>query len=342
MDEKQRLEFLIQKYLKNNCSKEEFAELLRRSADPENATVLEKGLTVLWEGYDDKKPAKKVEWDQKYKSIIEFAQNYPVEQPPRNTVISWMPLLRAAVIVLVIFGTAVILWRSSAPPQKQVLAAGATPKKANTVPHNRQVLKLPDGSTVILNTDSRLVYPPDFKSATRDVYLSGEAYFDIKHNPAKPFIVHTGSVTTKVLGTAFNISAYRSQAFVTVTVTRGKVEVKRKRKLLGVLGQNDQIVYNAATEVATKKSVHTDTVVSWKNDELYFDNISFSEAALILSNKFNVTITFQDERIRNCEFTAAFKNDATLDLVLRVLGQLNNVSYSIDKNNVFISGRGCE
>jgi ferric-dicitrate binding protein FerR (iron transport regulator) len=118
--------------------------------------------------------------------------------------------------------------------------------------------------------------------------------------------------------------------------------VKRKRKLLGVLGQNEQISFNAATEVFTKKLVHTDTVVAWKNDELYFDDISFSEAAVILSNKFNVTITFTEERIRNCQFTAAFKNDATLEQVLAVLSQLNNVTYRMEENNITISGTGCE
>lgn len=341
MDEKQRLQFLIQKYLKNDCSKEEFAELLRRLDETENEDDLETEFKLFWENYDAKESNKKVDWDHKYKSIIEFAQTYPVEQRLKTALISRMPFLRAAVILFAIIGTALILWRSFMPAQEQVLAE-STPKKVNIVPHNRQVLKLPDGSTVILNTGSKLVYPPEFTGNTRDVYLTGEAYFDIKHNPAKPFIVHTGTVTTKVLGTAFNVNAYRSQAFVTVTVTRGKVEVKRKRKLLGVLAQNEQIVFNAATEVFTKKSVHTDTVVAWKNDELYFDDISFSEAAIILSNKFNVTITFKDERILNCQFTAAFKNDATLEQVLAVLGRLNNVSYRIEENNIIISGTGCE
>ncbi len=342
MDEKDQLHFLLQKYLKNNCSKEEFAELLRLSAEAKNDKNLEKELKLFWESYDVTETNQKVDWDQKYERIIEFAQNYPIEQSPTTAFISRMPLLRAAVILFAVLGTAFILWRSFVPPHKPTLATAGMPKKTKAVTHNRQVINLPDGSTVVLNADSKLVYPPDFTSNTRDVYLSGEGYFDIKHNPAKPFIVHTGPVTTKVLGTAFNINAYRSQDFVTVTVTRGKVEVKRKQKLLGVLVQNEQIVFNAATEVFTKKSVHADTVVLWKNDEMYFDNISFSEAAIIISNKFNVNITFNEERIRNCQFTAAFNNDATLEQVLTVLGQLNNVSYRIEENNIFISGTGCE
>jgi ferric-dicitrate binding protein FerR (iron transport regulator) len=87
---------------------------------------------------------------------------------------------------------------------------------------HRQLINLPDGSKVVLNANSKLEYPPGFSNNTREVYLDGEAYFDIAHDPGKPFIVHTGSISTRVLGTAFNINAYRSQQFVEVTVTRVK------------------------------------------------------------------------------------------------------------------------
>jgi ferric-dicitrate binding protein FerR (iron transport regulator) len=342
MDNKERLRFLIQQYFKNQCSKEEFVELLQLSAEGQYAEDLKSELKRFWDSYAPREAPKKVDWDQKYKSIIAFAQNYLNEQPPKASLISKMPLLRAAIVFFAVLGTAILLWRSFIPPQQKPLAETPLLKDGNTATHNRQVLNLPDGSTVVLNTDSKLVYPPAFENDTRDVYLTGEAYFDVKHNPEKPFIVHTGTVTTKVLGTAFNINAYKSQDFVTVTVTRGKVEVKRKQKLLGVLKQNEQISFNEAKDIITKRSVRTDTVVLWKNDDLYFDNITFSEAALILSNKYNVTITFKEERIRNCQFTASFKNNATLEQVLAVLSHLNKVDCHIGADTVFISGAGCD
>jgi ferric-dicitrate binding protein FerR (iron transport regulator) len=176
------------------------------------------------------------------------------------------------------------------PPTTIQSASVNTPGKPQDSSSQRQLINLPDGSTVILNQNSKLEYPPDFSSNTRDVYLNGEAFFDIKHNPSKPFIVHTGSISTKVLGTAFNIHAYRSQKFVEVTVTRGKVEVKSNEKLLGVLQKNEQLIFNIASEVYAKKTVSTEPVIAWRKNELYFDDITFAEAALVLSNRYHIPL----------------------------------------------------
>src|SRR5690606_2859673 len=97
----------------------------------------------------------------------------------------------------------------------------------NSVNSNEhRLLHLPDGSTVIVGVGSKLNYPSSFDSLrTREVYLEGQAYFDIRHNPQKPFIIHTGKVATTVLGTSFNIKAWPEDQDITVTVTRGKVRV---------------------------------------------------------------------------------------------------------------------
>jgi ferric-dicitrate binding protein FerR (iron transport regulator) len=227
-------------------------------------------------------------------------------------------------------------------PKKEDIAFQEASAKLKDSVSQRQLINLPDGSKVVLNTNSKLEYPPDFSNNTREVYLNGEAYFDIAHNPSKPFIVHTGSISTKVLGTAFNINAYRSQQFVEVTVTRGKVEVKAKEKLLGVLQKNEQIIFHTATEKFSKKIVSTEPVVAWKKNELYFDDIRFAEAALVLSNRFNVTIEFTNTKVRNCQFTAAFNDSTTLEHALTVICELNNATFKKEENKIVIDGEGCE
>jgi ferric-dicitrate binding protein FerR (iron transport regulator) len=120
------------------------------------------------------------------------------------------------------------------------------------------------------------------------------------------------------------------------------VEVKTKNKLLGVLQKNEQIVFHTGTEKYSKKMVSLEPVVAWRKNELYFDDITFAEAALVLSNRYNVTIEFTNAKIRNCQFTAAFDNNTTLEHALNVICELNNTTYKKEENKIFIEGEGCE
>jgi ferric-dicitrate binding protein FerR (iron transport regulator) len=111
---------------------------------------------------------------------------------------------------------------------------------------------------------------------------------------------------------------------------------------LGVLQKNEQIVLNTATEKYSKRIVSTEPIVAWRKNELYFDDISFAEAALVLSNRYQVTIEFVNNKIRSCQFTAAFDNSTTLEHALTVICELNNATYRKENNKILINGDGCE
>src|SRR5439155_2315167 len=99
----------------------------------------------------------------------------------------------------------------------------------------QKYLLLPDSTQVWLNAASSLEFPEAFQSGKREVYLVGEAFFDVKHAENRPFIIHTGNVTTRVVGTAFNIKGYPDQPDVIVSVKRGKVQVSKNEKLVATL-----------------------------------------------------------------------------------------------------------
>lgn len=343
MQTKERLHFLFKKYLDNSCTKEELAELLSLSRETHLQPHLTGELKQYWKSLEGQKLDDEVNWDNRYKAILDIGQSTQSFDHSLKSKIVKLQFWKVAVILLAVIGAAVIVsqsvTRQSNPAPVAAVDAAATPKDSGSL---RQLINLPDGSTVILNADSKLEYPAAFSGSTRDVYLNGEAYFDIKHDPSKPFFVHTGSISTKVLGTAFNINAYRSQQFIEVTVTRGKVEVKAKQKLLGVLEKNEQIIFNTATESFSKKSVSTEPVIAWRKNELYFDDVTFGEAALVLSNRYHVRIEFEHEKIRNCQFTAAFNNSTSLEHALNVICELNNSTYKMDGSKIFINGEGCE
>ncbi len=201
-----------------------------------------------------------------------------------------------------------------------------------------QMLHLPDGSTVILSAGSKLNYPSSFDNRIkREVYLEGQAYFDISHDAARPFIVHTGKIETTVLGTAFDIKAWPINEDVIVTVTRGKVRVGDQHKILGIITPNQQITFNKKEAKAIQKTIDIRPHLAWKEQDLFFDDVTVAEATNLLEDRFNVRIYFNDESISSKRFTTTFMKDESLEQVLNSICEFNNASYKYDKVNAKIT-----
>lgn len=206
-----------------------------------------------------------------------------------------------------------------------------------------QVLEvlLPDQSKVILNAASSIRYPAKF-TATRDIYLQeGEAYFDVAHNPSKPFIVHTGSISTRVLGTAFDIKSYKNLPNITVTVTRGKVRVNEKAKVLNTLTPDEQLIFNKAGHKAVTKKIKSANAVTWTHGDFNLDGVYFNEIMLAIENRFSVKTIYNPQTFKNCENSIRFTRKQSLTEVLQVLKTIQPIRYTIKKDTVFISGKPC-
>nr|WP_121270509.1 FecR family protein [Pedobacter schmidteae] len=203
-------------------------------------------------------------------------------------------------------------------------------------------VKLPDGSSVQLNRDSYLEYPDSFDGkAMREVRLIGEAYFDIKHDTRHPFVIHTGKIKTIVLGTAFNISAYHANDAVTVTVTRGKVRVEDGKRVLAVLTPDQQLAWSAKLPEPVKMKVKASEIVEWKKHDLIMDDITLEAASQMIAERYGVKIQFNNEKVKQCRFTAAFLNRNDIQQVLTVVGDITGATLTLKNNLVTIDGPGC-
>jgi ferric-dicitrate binding protein FerR (iron transport regulator) len=206
----------------------------------------------------------------------------------------------------------------------------------------QKAITLADGSRVNINAGSELKYPQAFNGKTREVFLSGEGYFDIHHDAAKPFIIHTGKTVTTVLGTAFNIKEDKLNHTVVVTVTRGKVSVANGDHFLGVITPDQQLSFNTNDGHASKLYVDATKVIAWQKANLQFDDVTLEAAAKQLEQQFNVKITFANDRLKRCRFTGASPAGDNLHTVLTAICGFNNASFQINKDGtVLISGEGC-
>ena len=211
-----------------------------------------------------------------------------------------------------------------------------------STPAHLRYLRLPDSSMVWVNAGSQLQYPAAFSGKTREVYLSGEAYFDIRHQAAHPFIIHTGNVVTTVLGTAFNIKENPQTHQVTVTVKRGKVSVMAEDHQPVILLPDQQANVNSSSEVAVVKAVNSANATAWHSVDLHFDNNTFGEAVQQLADHYGVSINFSNAKLAGCRFTGTASADEPLDQVLKVMCAFNNSTFSQQKDGaILISGAGC-
>ncbi|MBB6239825.1 ferric-dicitrate binding protein FerR (iron transport regulator) [Pedobacter sp. AK013] len=257
-----------------------------------------------------------------------------VKNKPYST---WLKI--AAVVAIVIAGT--LVYNSEAiffnKTDQLVLTQALT--KATEV----KTIVLADGSTVKMNSGSSLRYPDHFSGDTRNVYLSGEAFFDVKKDPEHPFIVHTEQLAVKVLGTAFDVKAYQDDTFTETTLIRGKVSITIKNKVAQtfILKPNDKFTLAdgkaSMSQLSHFNGTGTNRIVetAWTNHELIFKNNSFDEVAKLFERWYGIKIAFKEPELKAVRFTGHVDKE-TLPEALDVLKLIENFNYSIKDKNVYI------
>ncbi|HEX9514105.1 MAG TPA: FecR family protein [Puia sp.] len=276
----------------------------------------------------------------------------------------WM-IAAASVFVLVIAGVALYSGHKTSPvPATPVVAKELVSKYGS-----RSFIELSDGSKLWLNAGSKVRYLTPFAVGKRELTLSGEAYFDVKHDPAHPFIIHTGKLDVRVLGTTLNIKAYPGDSLTETTLIRGKVEVeftnhshtaivlKPSEKLIVSTGTNQFDLSGvggigpSATPATAVKEYQTPKVItapivpdsadgtieetSWVENKLVFRKEPFAQLALKLERWYNVKIRFDNEKYRMDELTGTFK-DQRIDEVMQALQLTSSFHYRISGDTIRI------
>ena len=211
----------------------------------------------------------------------------------------------------------------------------------------KQVLNeyvLPDGSVVALNSNSKLTFPRKFRGDVREVSIEGEAFFDVKPNPEKPFVIHAGEAQVKVLGTSFNVSAYPEKETVEVIVKTGKVQVTSNRNENPA---EKQEVYLTPGEKGTlsvqkktlEKSVNTDpNFLSWKTHDLVFDKIPLGEVIQCLEKTYHVQIDVSEPELNDLVYEGHF-DQKPADFVLDVIRLTFDLDLTGNEEHYTLSGR---
>jgi len=284
-----------------------------------------------------------------------------ISQPQPRIVSASRKWWYAAASVLVI-ATSIAIYRLKTNQRLQQFAYSVvTPSKhliENVNTSEKSItIKLPDESTVELSPESRIAYPNNFDSSeTRDIYLSGKAFFKVTKNPARPFRVFANEIVTKVLGTSFFVRSFENDTIIQVTVRTGKVSVysqsadnvkqtKTPNRLGGIiLTPNQELVYKKANQEFRKTlleqpEVINDDVASLKN--MLYDDTPVVQVFNQLSKIYGINIVYDDQLLKKCTVTGDLRNEVfykKLDLICKAIG----ANYEIIDGQVIIQTNGCE
>jgi len=201
-------------------------------------------------------------------------------------------------------------------------------------------VRLPDGSTVDLNADSKIIYPTNFeKFKHRRITLSGEAYFHVAKDKKHPFIVTTSQQEVTVLGTGFNINAYQDEADTKTTLLEGSVKVSglsHQSSYARTLLPGQQATYSRSGSMSIKE-VDTDEAVAWRNGFFIFDNENMESAMRKISRWYNVDIIFKQQELKKEILGGSVSRAENITALLRVLSKAANVNMKIEGKSIVIS-----
>ena len=196
-------------------------------------------------------------------------------------------------------------------------------------------IELEDGTKVWINSASRLRYPVVFSSNSREVYLEGEAYFEVQRDVDRPFIVHSGEQKVTVLGTSFGISCYASEANDYTTLVSGKVKVDFERgKQSFVLEPGMQVAYNKESGIAIEKKVDVAEFVAWKNGKYIFNQKRLEDILSTLSRWYDFEVFYRNEDVKEVLFSGELRRFDDFSYLLRLIERTSDVKFVIDKKVV--------
>lgn len=206
---------------------------------------------------------------------------------------------------------------------------------------------LADGTVVTLNNRSTLLFSSSFNLEKREVTISGEAFFEVKPNAEKPFVIHAGNARVEVLGTSFNVCAYPETETVEVVVETGKVQISCKNpdetsgnQDVLILPGEKGIVYNH-NQVVEKDINRNPNFLAWKTHHFKFSQMPLDEVIMCLEKVYQVDILLKESELNDLMLTAQFE-EKPVDFILNVIRLTFNLNLSAENEQFILSGRHVE
>jgi ferric-dicitrate binding protein FerR (iron transport regulator) len=273
-----------------------------------------------------RQPTEKYSVENSFDRLCKRIDEYNNRRKKRRSLWWKVTAAAASVAILAVCGT--FFFRTSGMEEVYVLNAE----------NERQQFTLPDSSHVWLNANSRLTYTDAFGKNSRDVELSGEAYFEVTKNTGKPFVVKAGEISVRVLGTVFNVQAYPSEEMIETTLLKGSVGVMHKSVPEGgiILHAGQQLLFDKAGNNVVVQETDCSPYISWKDGKLFFSQTALKDAFAIMERNYRIKIVLKNKSLEARKITGRFNLTEKPGNILDVIRETLPFEYETEDDTLFI------
>jgi len=320
----------IKKYLEGKTTPTESEQIRVWLINPENDVELRQILGEIWANSEIHLKNQAPDFDRMLDQVHHQINNQQIHQlKPKALSTSLYQVFSRVAAILVIPLLLLSVYFYFNPAQTSTQLASNTFREIYTKPGTRIHLDLSDGTRVWLNDGTTFRYPEQFTGSQREVFVDGEAYFEVKSNPENPFVVNNPMMNTVVTGTHFNLNAYSADKYFEATLIEGKINLESKNKNL-VMNPGEQVQFDLRLENIVQKTVDPQNAAAWVNGKLIFKDEKLETAIKKLARWYNVEIILTDPKINNYLMTATIQ-DEKLDQSLKLIALALPVKFEFKK-----------
>lgn len=298
-------------------------------ADEDHVDEKNEALRELWKQAGEQRIP-----DRMQQSIRRMQQNLGIQSETSHRNYQLLIWRAAAIFLLAVSSVSIYLMLEKDRPEKDLVECFIPTAEIRE-------LTLPDGTHVMLNSKSTLLYPDQFTGETRSVYLIGEANFKVKPDKKHPFIVKANDYQITALGTEFNVNAYPESNELIATLLEGRVKVEFNNLMSNViLTPNEQLIYNKQTKQHNLRLPEISDVTAWQRGELVFSNMHLEDIFTNLERKFPYAFVYSLHSMKKNTYSFRFRNQATMEEVMEIISQVvGDVNYVLEGNKCYVTNK---
>jgi transmembrane sensor len=317
-----------------DCTSQELSAFKKWLSDSETRSDVESWLSDHWASSPEIDSITLIE------TVFRQIQEYEEEHQPTSG-FSIRQILKiyqkvAAFLLIPIIGLGILYWVSqyNHPVGQYTETIAPRGQKSQIV--------LADGTKVWLNSDTKIKYPGNFSKNQRDVYLDGEAFFEVSKNAHQPFVVHTSGVNVKVLGTKFNVKAYADESDIETSLFEGKVNLMMNNSSLGSLVEKEiepgqSFVYSKTDHQLVANKFSQDEINGWKNNQLIFKDDTFSNLVRKLERWYDVKVVYDEKLFNDRRLTVELYEGERLERLMDIISLTLSVDYKYEKGKISLT-----
>ncbi|MFV0291203.1 MAG: FecR family protein [Mangrovibacterium sp.] len=320
---------IINRYIKNDQLVKVIKNFAIWLTDNRNRAEKEAALLAIWEEIDvQADESTEISFQKLHKNIISSSK-----RQKQTFQLSFSKVAVFLILALLSVGTCYFTMKEISTTKQIVLQECIVPNG------EVRTLVLPDSSIVIVNSGSIIVYPDQF-TTSRQIFLNGEAYFEVKKDERKPFVVKTTDMDIEVLGTIFNVSSYADNQNSSTTLKSGKVNLKFKdgKNEPLILLPNEQLTYNRSSSAIEKQQVNVENTTAWVDGRLIIQSMPVEEVIKLIERKYALNVYVTSNDFMGDRITMKVSNSENIHEFMSVLKHLiPQLKYKIENNNLYIN-----